>query len=468
VKRVLDAGETGNLNKMKKRKKKSWLKKVVIVLAVLGGIIAFGAIKAGSAPKGIEVTSGKSERGDITSVVTATGKVHPQVEVKLSSEVSGEIIELPVRDGETVKKGDLLFRVNTDTLEAQVKQQEAALSATKANSAQNKAQMELASLNLKRVENLAEKGFVTEDELDQARTNMEVARAAHEASVFQIARQEMQLKEAMDALGKASTYAPIDGTVTILNAETGDRVVGTGQFAGTEILRLANLSAMEVRVDVAETDIINVKVGDQADIEIDSLPNEKFAGVVSEIANSANTANMGSQEQLTTFQVRVRFDKADNRFRPGMTATADIRTKSEKDVVLVPLQSVTVRQKTEVREQLKLKSEKDEDDSDAGNSDESKDTDSGNGSSDKRKENARDSMQKVVFVIRDGKAILTPVETGIADNRNFQVVSGLEEGQTIVTGNYGVLTRELKHESLVRVKANGSDKDGKSGPKGKR
>lgn len=453
---------------MKKRKKKSWLKRVVIILVVLAGIGTFGAIKAGSAPKGIEVTSGKSVRGDITSVVTATGKIHPQAEVKLSSEVSGEIIELPVRDGESVKKGDLLFRVNTDTLEAQVKQQEAALSATKANSAQNKAQMELAGLNLKRIENLAEKGFVTEDELDQARTNMEVAKAAYEASVFQIARQEMQLKEAMDALGKASTYAPIDGTVTILNAESGDRVVGTGQFAGTEILRLANLSAMEVRVDVAETDIINVKVGDQADIEIDSLPNEKFAGVVSEIANSANTANMGSQEQLTTFQVRVRFDKADNRFRPGMTATADIRTKSEKDVVLVPLQSVTVRQKTEVREQLKLKPEKEDDETKAADSEDSKDPDSGKKPSDNRKENARDSMQRVVFVIRDGKAILTPVETGIADSRNIQIVSGLDEGQTIVTGNYGVLTRELKHESLVRVKENGSDKGGKPGPKGKR
>ncbi|MBN2233522.1 MAG: efflux RND transporter periplasmic adaptor subunit [Opitutales bacterium] len=453
---------------MKKRKKKSWLKRVVIILVVLAGIGTFGAIKAGSAPKGIEVTSGKSVRGDITSVVTATGKIHPQAEVKLSSEVSGEIIELPVRDGESVKKGDLLFRVNTDTLEAQVKQQEAALSATKANSAQNKAQMELASLNLKRIENLAEKGFVTEDELDQARTNMEVAKAAYEASVFQIARQEMQLKEAMDALGKASTYAPIDGTVTILNAESGDRVVGTGQFAGTEILRLANLSAMEVRVDVAETDIINVKVGDQADIEIDSLPNEKFAGVVSEIANSANTANMGSQEQLTTFQVRVRFDKADNRFRPGMTATADIRTKSEKDVVLVPLQSVTVRQKTEVREQLKLKPEKDGDETKEGAPAEPKNPDAGKEPSDNRKENARDSMQRVVFVIRDGKAILTQVETGIADSRNIQIVSGLDEGQTIVTGNYGVLTRELKHESMVRVKENGSDKDGKAGPKGKR
>lgn len=453
---------------MKKRKKKSWLKRVVIILVVLAGIGTFGAIKAGSAPKGIEVTSGKSVRGDITSVVTATGKIHPQAEVKLSSEVSGEIIELPVRDGESVKKGDLLFRVNTDTLEAQVKQQEAALSATKANSAQNKAQMELAGLNLKRIENLAEKGFVTEDELDQARTNMEVAKAAYEASVFQIARQEMQLKEAMDALGKASTYAPIDGTVTILNAESGDRVVGTGQFAGTEILRLANLSAMEVRVDVAETDIINVKVGDQADIEIDSLPNEKFAGVVSEIANSANTANMGSQEQLTTFQVRVRFDKADNRFRPGMTATADIRTKSEKDVVLVPLQSVTVRQKTEVREQLKLKPEKEDEEAKAADSEDSKDPDSGKKPSDNRKENARDSMQRVVFVIRDGKAILTQVETGIADSRNIQIVSGLDEGQTIVTGNYGVLTRELKHESLVRVKENGSDKGGKPGPKGKR
>lgn len=453
---------------MAKRKKKSKLKLIiiaVILIAVIGAVIV---MKARSKPPGTEVTIGESIRGDITSVVTATGKIYPEIEVKISSEVAGEIINLPVADGMLVEKGTMLVRVNPDTLEAQVKQQEAAFSASKANAAQAKAQLLQAKLDLKRTESLFEKGFATQDELDQGKTGLEISKAQHEASVYRIKQQEMQLKEASDELSKATTFAPIYGTITALNSEIGDRVVGTGQFAGTEIMRLADLRNMEVRVDVSEAEIVEVNIGDKADIEIDALPDEKFKGTVTEIANSAKTSGSGSQEQLTTFQVKVKLDIADDRYRPGMTATADIKTETVTETVLVPLQSVTVRQKSEVERQLKPKDEegkKDEngEEKPASEEQDKKETGAkhGNGSDKDRK----NSLQRVVFKVVDGKAILTPVETGIADSKNIEITSGLEDGEKIVTGSYGVLTRVLKHDSDVKEKTFG--KPGK-GPKGKK
>ena len=449
---------------MAKRKKKGKLKLIVILTIILAAIGAVIVMKAKSKPKGVEVTIGESEKGDITSVVTATGKIYPEIEVKISSEVSGEIIDLPVKDGMKIEKGALLVRVNPDTLEAQVKQQEAAFNASKATAAQAKAQLLKAELDLKRTESLFEKGFATQDELDQAKTLLEVGRSSHEAAVFRIKQQEMQLKEASDELNKATTYAPISGTITALDSEIGDRVVGTGQFEGTEIMRLANLDNMEVRVDVSEAEIVDVKIGDEADIEIDAFPDEKFKGVVTEIANSAKTSSSGSQEQLTTFQVKVKLVDADSRYRPGMTATADIKTKTVTDVVLVPLQSVTVRQKTEVERQLnppkpgkpgeKPEIKKDDSDKMAGKSHKKGESD----------EDKKDSLQRIVFVVKDGKVILKPVETGIADNKNIEITSGLEEGEKIVTGSYGVLTRVLKHDSAVKEKSfGGSDHGFKKG-----
>jgi len=443
-----------------------------MVVILVGVVATLAIVKSKSGPKGVEVTIGESMKGDITSIVTATGKIYPEIEVKISSEVSGEIIDLPVSDGMEVQKGDMLVRVNPDTLEAQVKQQEAALSASKANAAQAKAQMLKSELDLKRTESMFAKGFATQEELDQVKTSVEVATASHEAAMFRIQQQDMQLKEARDELNKATTLAPISGTITALNSELGDRVVGTGQYAGTEIMRLANLSNMEVRVDVSEAEIVDVEIGDEADIEIDAFPDEKFSGVVTEIANSAKTSGSGSQEQLTTFEVKVRLEVPDTRYRPGMTATADIKTKTAEDVVLVPLQSVTVRQKDEIAKQLNpKKKEGDADDSEkteAGSEDETasdektEKKEGWDGSGDKR--SFKDTTQRVVFVVKDGKAVLTPVETGIADNKNIEITEGLDAEMKIVTGSYGVLTRVLKHDSEVIEK---KAKDfGDRGPKG--
>lgn len=390
----------------------------------------------------MEVTIKAVERGDITSTVTATGTVQPEVEVVITSEVPGEIIELPVKDGDSVSKGDLLVRVNPDTLEAQVKQQEAALASTRSSAAQRRAEMLQAELDFKRLQDLFEKGFTTQDELDQAKTRVEVAFAAHESAKFQIQRQEMQLKEANDQLAKASLYSPIDGTVVSLASELGDRVVGTGQFAGTEIMRVADLGNMEVNVDVSEADIVNIEIGDTAKIEVDAIADEELRGTVTEIANSAVTTNARSQEQLTTFSVIVKLDTPASRLRPGMSATADIETDTVTGVIKVPLGSVVVRSKNEVEgKKDKPENEADADKKDWGG-------DNGNG---KRK---KDERVRVVFIDQDGIAKIRKVETGIADRDSIEIKSGLTDEERIITGSYSALTRELKDGSPIKEREN--------------
>ena len=415
---------------MAKKKKKSYknIGLSFLILLIGCGVYYFYKYKQN---EGIEVTIGKSSKGNITRIVTATGKIFPEIEVRISSEVAGEIVDLPVLDGMKIKEGDLLVRVNPDTLEAQVKQQEAAFNATKANAAQAKAQLLKAQLDIRRTQTLYDKGFSTEDTMDQMKTSLEIARASHEASLFRIKQQEMQLKEANDELNKASTFSPIEGTVIVLNSESGDRVVGTGQFAGTEIMRLANLNHMEVRVNVSEADIVEIKIGDPADIEVDALPDQSFEGMVTEIANSANTRGGGSQEQLTTFEVKVKLIHVDERYRPGMTATANIKTKTIQDVVKVPLQSLTVRTKDKIEAQLKDKIPADF--------------------------TGKDSLFRVVFIRENNQAILTPVQTGLSDSKFIEISKGLKENVEIITGSYGALTRKLEHKSMIFLKKESKD-----------
>jgi HlyD family secretion protein len=422
-------------------KKKSSRKKWILAAVVVAVIVAAVAFRMKGRDTGIEVTMRAVQRGDITAIVTATGRIQPETEVIISSEVPGEIVEIAVRDGDAVQRGDLLVRVNPDTLEAQVKQQEASLSSTRASAAQRRAEMLQSQLDLRRIEDLFAKGFSTQDDLDQSRTRLEVATAAHESAMFQIQRQEMQLKEANDQLSKASIYSPMTGTVVSLKSETGDRVVGTGQFAGTEIMRVADLTNMEVQVDVSEADIVNVEIGDRATVEVDALPDTELTGRVSEIANSANTTDSRSQEQLTTFTVRIKLDETTARLRPGMTATADIETETVLDVVKAPLGSVVVRPKREV--------EKGPADADSADSTEADDNGNGRPDGDRENGRSREDRVRVVFVVEDDKAVLRQVETGIADRDSIEIKSGLKAGERIITGSYRALTRELKDGSVV-------------------
>lgn len=450
--------------KKRRSRRRRWLL-IIIVLVVAGGIAA--AVLGRGGDEALSVTAEEAERRDLTSVVSATGKIQPQVEVKISSEVPGEIIAIAVVEGQSVAKGDLLVRIDPETLRAQVAQSEAALSATRARSLQAKAQLLQAEQDLQRLQDLNEKGFVSPSEVETQQTTVEVQRANYQASLHQIEQQEMQLDEARDALSKTEVYAPMAGTVIALNSEVGERVVGTGQFAGTEIMRVADLSNMEVRVDVSENDIVHVAVGNEATILVDAITEREFPGEVVEIANSADIESSRSQEQLTTFEVKIKFAETDAALRPGMTATADIRTRTVEEAVSVPLQSVTVRDRKSLPEELKPKEEEAKDDADGETGTTAATDDDGDDEDHaalERRRKREGNLARLVFVVDEGIAKMRLVETGIADDTYIEIVSGVEPGETVISGSYTAITRQLKHEMPVEVRESDGDGNWGGGP----
>src|SRR5437764_5173725 len=258
--------------------------------------------------KPVPVTTEKAIRKTIVQTVSATGKVQPETEVKISPEVAGEIIELPVEDGKRVKQGDLLVRIKPDSYKALVEQQEAAISAAKAINLQQKATMLKTEHDFKRAEDLFTKKLISEQEYNAAEAAYDVAKNTYESSLHEIERAQAGSSQARDQLSKTTIYSPIDGTVTVLNSKQGERLVATGQFAGTEVMRVADLSHMEARVDVNENDVVSVKVGDKAEIKIDAYGDRKFKGVVQQIANTGKTTGTGTQEEVTNFEVKIRIE----------------------------------------------------------------------------------------------------------------------------------------------------------------
>jgi len=424
----------------------------VLVLAVL---VALGVAKGKKDEKPTEVTIEPAIVKTITHVVTATGKVQPETEVKISPEVSGEIIEIAIKEGQTVKKGDLLVRIKPDFYRAQVEQQEASLASARATSVLSQARLTKAEQDFKQSSDLYEKQMISESEITSARTNLNVAKADFESSLAQIRRTEGSLDQFRDQLSKTTIYAPIDGTVSSLTSEVGERVVGTGQFAGTEIMRIANLDAMEVRVKVNENDIINVKVGDHSIVSVDAFPGRHFDGRVGEISSSALTAGgtgssnaaalaASASDEVTNFLVKIRITEKDAKLRPGMSATVDVETETVTNVVAVPIQSVTVRAEggktTEELQQQRAKEAKDR----SGN-----DLDVV-----KERDNAKreiEKLQRVVFVKQGDKVVLRKVETGIADNTHIEVKSGVKSGEEIVSGSYAAISRKLKDGAKVLI-----------------
>ena len=441
-------------------------KKKIALLSVLVAAIAGSIVFAVNRNKEdlVEVTVEEAERRSITSIVSATGRIFPEIEVKISSEVAGEIIELPVVEGQRVEKGDLLVKVDPDRYETQLRQRKVLINTAEARSLEAKAQRLQAQQDLGRVEELFTKGFASEKELEDARTLLEIRKVQEDSALLEIERAKSSWEEAVEVLSKTVTFAPMDGTVTKLDSELGERVVGTGQFAGTEILRVADLSNMEVRIEVSETDIVHVQVKDKATVEVDAMPDEEFEGRVTEISSSAANVRQNN-DQLTTFEVRIRLDKPSPKLRPGMTATADIETETVFDAISVPMQSVTVRKKEDVRKAL---------DSDAGQDDENRDAeiedtevesplDGNKRKADDRtreeKRGAREDLQRIVFVLKDGKTIMREVKTGIADNTYIEIEEGIMVGEKVVSGSYRAITRQLNHDMEVKIKGSGKDRD---------
>src|SRR5437762_208348 len=275
--------------------------------------------------------------------VSATGKAQPETEVKISPEVAGEIIELPVEDGKAVMKGDLLVRVKPDSYKALLEQQEAAISSAKATNLQQKATMLKAEHDFKRAEDLFNKKLISEQEFNAAQAAYDVAKNTFESSLHEIERAQAGSSQARDQLSKTTIYSPIDGTVTVLNSKLGERLVATGQFAGTEVMRVADLTHMQAIVDVNENDVVNVKLGDKASVKIDAYGDRKFKGVVQQIANTGKTTGAGTQEEVTNFEVKIRIEDTEVTLKPALSCTADIETNMVKDAMAVPMQAVTIR-----------------------------------------------------------------------------------------------------------------------------
>ena len=407
---------------------------IVVVLAILlvvgkkSGM--FG--KSGNY-KQVEITEIKPL--DIVETVSATGKIQPEVEVKLSSEVSGEIIELPIIEGQQVEKGDLLVRINPDIYQSSVQRSKASMENARANYTQSQASLKQAKANYERNKTLFEKGVISKAEWDGIVSNYEVAEANKESAYYSMQSAAATVTEAQDNLGRTNIYAPMSGTISKLDAELGERVVGTQQMAGTEILRVANLSNMEVEVDVNENDIVKVEVGDSTVVEVDAYLRKEFKGVVTEISNSADSEL--TTDQVTNFKVKVRIledsykdlleGKPENYspFRPGMTATVDIITNKKTAVIGVPISAIVVKSDTTTVAMGTAPAVNVETDP--------------------------SKLFECVFVKNGEEAKLRVVKTGIQDDSNIQITEGLKEGETVIIGPYNVVTKTLKSGDKVEV-----------------
>ena len=419
------------------KKTKIIIGSIVVVLILL--VIATKAGLFGKKGNFKEVEVKKINLIDITETVSATGKIQPEVEVKISSEVSGEIIELPFNEGQEVEKDQLLVKINPDLIQSAVSRSQASYQNVKAGLAQAEASLKQAKANYERNKTLYEKGVISKADWDQTIANYETAEAAKNSAFYNVQSSAATVNEAQDNLSRTTIYAPMSGTISLLNVELGERVVGTQQMAGTEILRVANLKNMEVEVDVNETDIVKVQIGDSTIVEVDAYLKKEFKGIVTEIANSAGTAL--TADQVTNFKVKVRILESSyadllegkpesySPFRPGMTATVDIITAKRDKCIGVPISAIVIKTDT----------------SSAKKSFEKLDSDDISPENEKRYE--------CVFINNNGIAKLMVVKTGIQDDTNIEIVSGLEEGDQIITGPYNVVSKTLSAGDEVVVES---------------
>lgn len=430
-----------------RRRKSRRRRKILIGIGAVLLLWIFGAIINSKREKPIPVTTDKATRRTIVQTVSATGKIQPETEVKISPEVAGEIIELPVDDGMAVKKGDLLVKIKPDSYKAMVEQQEAAISSAKATNLQQKATMLKTEQDLKRADDMYVKKTISIQEYNAAQAAYDVAKNTYESSLHEIERAEAGSSQAHDQLSKTTIYSPIDGTVTVLNSKLGERLVATGQFAGTEVMRVADLGHMEARVDVNENDVVNVKVGDPASVKIDAYNDRRFHGTVHQIANTGKTTGAGTQEEVTNFEVKIGIDDHDVILRPGLSCTADIETNTVKDVVAVPMQAVTIRTgdsnlSPEEIEKKKLKTaQRDKSDNNAELVNEKAEK--------QAQKEEREKLAKVVFLKKGGKAQLVKVTTGISDDTFMEIKNGIQPGDEVISGSYSAISRKLKDGAKV-------------------
>jgi HlyD family secretion protein len=374
----------------------------------------------------VKVAVENAEKRTIVETITANGKIQPEKEVKISPDVSGEIVELTVKEGEHVEKGRLLLRIKPDVYISQRDRSLAAISSARARLTQSEAQFTQAELSFNRSKQLYEEQTISKSDYEQAEASYSVAKAEVDAARFSVISAEASVKEAEENLIKTSIYAPMSGTVSMLLVELGERVAGTNLMAGTELMRVADLSRMEAQVEVNENDIVRVHLGDTAIIDVDAYLDQKFKGIVTEIANSAKTTGV-SADQVTNFDVKILVlpqsyqnlvDAGDsNPFRPGMSTSVDIQTQIKSDIVAVPIQSVTTR--TDTTKTVVTISDAD--------------------------------IRTIVF-ISDGKyALAKDVKTGIQDNSYIEIISGVNENDKVISAPFSAISKKLSDSTLIEV-----------------
>lgn len=397
----------------------------VTVLLIVFAVIGKKAGWFGKAPS-VKVAVEEAQKRTIVETITANGKIQPEKEVKISPDVSGEIVELTVREGDDVVKGQLLLRIKPDVYISQKERSLAAISQARARLVQVEAQLIQTELSFRRTEQLYREQTVSKSEYEQAEASFAVAKAEVEAARYAVISAEASLKEANENLIKTSIYAPMTGTVSMLLVELGERVAGTSLMAGTELMRIADLSSMEAQVEVNENDIVRVTLGDTAIISIDAYLNRKFKGVVTEIASSAKTTGV-SADQVTNFDVKILVfpesyqdltkEGDRNPLRPGMSTTVDIQTETRESVIAVPIQSVTTR--TDTTKVIITSSEKD--------------------------------IRTLVFITDDERALAKDVTTGIQDNSYIEILSGISEGDRVISAPFSAISKKLSDSTLVEI-----------------
>ena len=410
----------------------------VVLVATLLVLSKKGII--GNKDTSIEVEIAKVDTMTIVETVSATGKIQPEIEVKISSEVSGEIIALPVKEGQVVKKGDLLVKINPDLYTSGYNRTVAGLSQTKAGLSQADASFKESKSNYDRSKTLFDKGIISKSEWDKAVAAFESAKASKQSAYYNVQSASATVNEAKDNLGRTTIYAPADGTISMLNVELGERVLGTQQMTGTEILRVANLNNMEVEVDVNENDIVKINVGDSAKVEVDAYLKKQFKGIVTSISNSASTTL--TADQVTNFKVKVRILKESYQdliggkpisyspFRPGMTATVDIITTRKENVLGIPISAVVVKSDTTAVKKLEIE-----------------DLDS----EENKVKPQSDKKYECVFVKVGDKSKIRIIKTGIQDDTNIEIMEGIQKGDVVIIGPYTTVTKDLNSGDKVKI-----------------
>lgn len=413
-------------------KKKRSKKKLFIFggLGLLLLVVVILVIASGNKEVIVSVQTEKVEKKTITQIVSATGKINPVEQVVITPEVTGEIVELPVKEGAKVNRGTLLIRIKPDIYLAQRDRVRAQLESAKANLKVREANLIQVKAEYERMRELFEKGLASDQELEISRSNYLQSEGQYESQKASVTQAEGSLRESEENLAKTAIYSPLNGTISALNVELGERVLGSGFSQGTNIMTVADLDKMEATVDVDENDVVLVSVGDTARVKIDAFRGKEFLGVVTQIGNSAKTSGFGTQDEVVNFEVKIRLLDGSVEIRPGMSCDADIETETRVDVISVPIQSVTART---------IPPKEGEEPNPA----------------DKK------GPREVVFIIKDNLAKVVPVETGISDDTHIEIISGLEGGETVVSGSYRAISKEL--EDGTKVSIQGGDSIAKRG-----